>query len=233
MGLDSVEILVKVENTFGIQISNAEAERIVTVGDYYNVVWKHVANRQSEKCQSQALFYKLRKSLASSFPLSAGNIRLDVRTDTIFPKQNRCWHYLQFAENTSLQLPALVLPAAWETLLTAFGFTTILGGLLASLVVVNFTDFTKWTLLFPVVGVGLTKLFSNLLNHKRTVIPSTTIREFTKEILTLNYATITQKNGINRNDMESVINHILVDMVGVELHEISPEKSLTDDLGID
>ncbi len=60
MGLDSVEILVNVENTFGITISNYEAEKIATVGDIHNVVWRNIQGRQSMRCRSQQLFYKLR-----------------------------------------------------------------------------------------------------------------------------------------------------------------------------
>jgi acyl carrier protein len=50
MGLDSVEILMKIENTFGIQIPKQEAEKIVTVGDFYDTIWNHLptgANRKN------------------------------------------------------------------------------------------------------------------------------------------------------------------------------------------
>jgi acyl carrier protein len=33
--------------------------------------------------------------------------------------------------------------------------------------------------------------------------------------------------------METLINNVIAETVGLELHEILPEKSLTDDLGID
>ena len=67
MGLDSVEILVNVENAFGITISNYEAEKISTVGDIHNVVWRSVQGRQSMRCRSQQLFYRLRYSLINRY----------------------------------------------------------------------------------------------------------------------------------------------------------------------
>jgi len=49
MGLDSVELLMGVEESFGIDISNAEAETIVTVGDLFRAVLSHLpAGDQSE-----------------------------------------------------------------------------------------------------------------------------------------------------------------------------------------
>lgn len=42
MGLDTVELIVKVEKTFSISISNKEAEKISTVGDLYNCVWANL-----------------------------------------------------------------------------------------------------------------------------------------------------------------------------------------------
>lgn len=69
MGLDIIEILVKIEKTFGINIPNQEAEKIVTVGDFYNLVWHHLEGCYSDKCKSQSLFYKLRQSFADTFKL--------------------------------------------------------------------------------------------------------------------------------------------------------------------
>lgn len=39
MGLDSIEILMKVEETFAIRIPNEDSQKIRTVGDLHNIVW--------------------------------------------------------------------------------------------------------------------------------------------------------------------------------------------------
>jgi len=46
MGLDSVELLVEVENTFIIKIPDTEASHITTVGDFYDAVWRQLQNMQ-------------------------------------------------------------------------------------------------------------------------------------------------------------------------------------------
>ncbi|MBG9378415.1 hypothetical protein I5907_19410 [Panacibacter sp. DH6] len=109
MGLDSVEILIKVENTFGIKIPDQEAEQISTVGDFHNAVWRHLSGKHSDKCKSQNLFYKLRKSFADTFDFSPQKLKLDTSPEEIFPKTNRRRVYLSFADTANLKLPDLVL----------------------------------------------------------------------------------------------------------------------------
>ena len=44
---------------------------------------------------------------------------------------------------------------------------------------------------------------------------------------------ISNNNETNRKTVEAIINQIVANVAGVELHEIQPYKKLTDDLGID
>lgn len=233
MGLDSVEILMKVEDTFGIKIPDQEAEQILTVGDFHTAVWRHLSGKHSDKCKSQHLFYNLRKSFADTFNFSPQQLMLDTPPEEIFPITNRRQEYLSFANTANLKLPDLVLTKPWATLLTTFGVATIIGGLVTSLILINLFDSSKWTLLIPVAGIILTIFLSDLLNPKRTAIKEITIRDFTQQTLALNYSTLLTNEGTNRQEMESVINHIIADMAGLDLEEVTSEKNIADDLGID
>jgi acyl carrier protein len=233
MGLDSVEILMKVEDTFRIKIPDQEAEQILTVGDFHNTVWRHLSGKHSDKCKSQLLFYKLRKSFADTFNFSPQQLTPDTSPEEIFPITNRRQAYLNFADTANLKFPDLVLTKPWTKVLTTFGFATILGGLITSLILINLFDFSKWTLLIPVVSIILTIFLSSLLNPKRTKIKEITIREFTQHTLALNYSTLIISEGTNRQEIENVINDIIADMAGLDLEVISSEKKIADDLGID
>lgn len=233
MGLDSVEILMKVEETFGIKIPDQEAEQIYTVGDFHNSVWRHLSGRHSEKCKSQHLFYMLRESFANMFNFSPQRLTLDTSPEDIFPKTNRRELYLSFSKTTDLKLSDLVLAKPWAVVLTAFGFLTIIGSLAASVTLIYMFNFSNWALLAPVAGIILTFLLSLLLNPKRTVIEEATIREFTQHTLALNYSSLVADEGANRREMESVINYIISDMAGVDLEEVTSEKKIAYDLGID
>ena len=233
MGLDSVEILIKVEDTFAIKIPNQQAEKIITVGDFHNVVWQHLEGKPSDKCKSQNLFYKLRKSFSEKFNFPLNLLHLDTSPEQIFPKTNRRQEYLNFGSQTNLKLPDLTLTKPWTSLLSIFGFVTVVGGLAISLILINFFNHTKWIISIPIGGIILTLLFSELLNSKRTLIQDQTMRDFTYHTLALNYSELLANEGTNRQEMETVINHIIADKVGLNFDEVTFDKKIADDLGVD
>jgi hypothetical protein len=76
VGLDGVEILMQVEETFGVELTGEDASTFVTPEDIVNWVAGRVPVVPSDQCPSQRLFYALRrgfrsqlKALASSFGL--------------------------------------------------------------------------------------------------------------------------------------------------------------------
>ncbi|OQP65939.1 hypothetical protein A3860_15225 [Niastella vici] len=233
MGLDSVEILVNVENAFGITISNFEAEKIATVGDIHSIVWRSVQGRQSMRCKSQQLYYKLRHILITKFRVHKDTIELNASLNEIFPLMNRRLLYRKLEKEVQLKLPPLVLPPVWENTLRITGFVLIAGTLACSLVMVRMFHYTSWLYLLPGLGIVLTIFFSNVLDGVRTVFTPATLKAYTQQVLSLNYATLIQQNGTNRKEVELIINNVIAETIGLELHEISPEKRLAYDLGID
>jgi hypothetical protein len=79
----------------------------------------------------------------------------------------------------------------------------------------------------------LTVFISNLLDPVRTVFQPPLIKEYTLRVLSLNYGTLIQEQGTNRKEMEMIINNIIADKACVEIEEVTPEKDLGNDLGID
>ena len=233
MGLDSIEILVKVEKTFGITIPDNEAEKIITVGDFHDAVWRHLEPKHSEKCKSQALFYKIRQSAFNRLEFPKNDFKPVTSLNTIFPLEGRRQAYLNFAKANDLTFPDLKLTTSWRIFLNAFGLLIIIGGLGIVIIMILFFAYSKWLLLIPVIGIILTNLVSGILNPKRIIIKPGTIREFINEVLVMNYATLPDKDEVNRGEVETIINQVISDMAGLELEEITVEKKIHDDLGID
>jgi hypothetical protein len=130
-------------------------------------------------------------------------------------------------------LPGLELRRPWDIVLTTFAIAAVAGTFGLSLILINFFDFSNWMLLTPVAGVFSTIILSDILEPKRTVISAPSIRMFTQKTLALNYTRPASETGTNRTEMETVMNHIIADMAGLELEEVTPEKKISDDLGID
>ncbi len=233
MGLDSVELLMEIEQRFGINIPDEEAETITTVQKMYDAVWQHLGRQHSDKCKSQILFYKCRKYFESNFHILLPHCKLDELINTIFPKSDRRNLYKKFGEETNLELPSLILTETWKLFLNIFGIICIAGSLFVAIIAIIFFEQSKWLLIYPVVGIIITILISNMLETKRVIIEQITLKNFIQQVLILNYSKLSNEFGNNRKEVEFVINQIIVEKVGVELEEISPEKSFTDDLGVD
>lgn len=233
MGLDTVELLMEVEKTFGINIADKEAEQIRTVGDFYEVVWRHIGAKQSDQCKSQYLFYKLRKTLHNSFAIPLHQIKPAAVPETFFPKEHRRRIYKDFSYSLNLELPSLVLTKPWLQLLNGFGWISIAGTLAAAIILYYFKDSSGWIFLLPFAGAFFTKQLSKLLEPKRTVIVQSSFRDFINEMLELNFSKLNADAGANRKEMEAVMNKIIIDKAGVDPLEVHAGASITDDLGLD
>ena len=235
MGLDSVEILVEVEKTLGIEISNAEASKIYTVGDFHESAWKHIQNKRplADKCFSQMTFYKLRQKFIETINIDKSAFRPDQQIETIFPRDNRrnLWSNLQ--NSADLQLPDLELISPFNIILTTFGLLSTIGALIFSIVLMTAFDKSAIVLLYPIGGGILTYMFSSLLNPLRLKFADDTVRQLTEKTLAMNFAKITTDQGISKRDVELVINQIISDKAGIDIKEITPDKTITKDLGID
>jgi acyl carrier protein len=77
MGLDSVELLMSVEQKFGINIPDSESEQIETIQQLANSVYNYLSIQPSKKCISQILFYRIRNTF----------IRLNIIQNELYPDQ--------------------------------------------------------------------------------------------------------------------------------------------------
>jgi hypothetical protein len=60
---DDLDVVADVERTFGIKLSNQEAEKTFTVGQLRDLIESKQPDRKTQACLSQAAFYRLRNAL--------------------------------------------------------------------------------------------------------------------------------------------------------------------------
>lgn len=233
MGLDTVDIVITIEKKLGITLPNNELEKVVTVGDLHNIVLKNLTIKDGAKCKSQMVFYRLRRHLATTTDLSGQHFTTGSSLNNIFPKHQRRLAYAAIKQDVKLQLPSLALAPRWEAFLFNLALVTIGGGFAAAFVLVNFFSYSKWSLLLPCVGIALHYIVSAILNVKKTFIEQPTVREFVNETVALNYVMVASQTGPNKKEVEQLVNQIIADISGVDMHEITPSKKIGDDLGID
>lgn len=109
MGLDYVEIVLAVEETFGISIPDREAATLITPARLIAHVQQAVESKPVLRpCLSQRAFHRIRAHLCEVTRLPSKEIRLETRIDCLFPKDDRRQRWDAFRSVTGLQsLPNL------------------------------------------------------------------------------------------------------------------------------
>lgn len=97
MGLDSVELVLAIEEEFGVDIPDRDAEKMYTVGAVYDWLKLRIASETPTACLTQKIFYKLRRALIESYRLERQAITPDSRLTDLLPIEiaEDGWPFLQ------------------------------------------------------------------------------------------------------------------------------------------
>ena len=107
MGLDSVELVMSVEDKFGIRIQDSEAEKIYTVEDLIDIVFSRIIMNPTDKCLTQIVFYKIRKALRD-LTSNETQISPDLKISELFSISELKEKWSQLKVLVGLELPDLV-----------------------------------------------------------------------------------------------------------------------------
>lgn len=109
MGLGGVELVIAIEETFGITISDADAEGLVTPRILIDYVISAVGSApKARPCLSQRAFHRVRMSLVHSTGVRSRDISLNTKIRKLFPKSMRVDNWQSFREVSGLaDLPNL------------------------------------------------------------------------------------------------------------------------------
>ena len=127
MGLDSVELLISVEEKFGIRIDDSEAEKIYTVQDFVNSVYSKITTNPNEKCITQIVFYRIRKAILD-LKLTDKEIKPETKISELFTQSELKEKWYLLKSEIGLELPELValdLNPELDSHVKIFGIKTI------------------------------------------------------------------------------------------------------------
>src|SRR5262249_7886196 len=89
MGLDSVELVMRFEEVFGITIDDKEAEKLVTPRDVIELVLAKVERSGERACLNQRAFHLLRRVFKTSFSTRRRCFMPDAELQALVPMKNR------------------------------------------------------------------------------------------------------------------------------------------------
>jgi hypothetical protein len=145
MGLDLVELVLDVEQSFGISLDDDDVAQIVSVGQFYDLVVRKTSGIRSPNCPTAKAFYRLRQSLVSVPRIARSKIRPSTPMSALLPHWHRLRVWKRLEIDLGLKIPPLVNQAgtsiAWglgiavpaSFLVTAVGTGDLLAAFAASL----------------------------------------------------------------------------------------------------
>jgi acyl carrier protein len=85
-----------IEEEFGLEIPDQDAEKLWTVGQTYEYLKRQLNIKSMDECLMQKYFYKLRKALINNFGIERLEITLDTNVNQILTKEEleEGWQYL-------------------------------------------------------------------------------------------------------------------------------------------
>jgi len=229
MGLDTVELVMDVEDHFGISIQLEEAEKVVTVGDLVALIQQRIAGAQRHPCATLAAFYAVRRIVRQVVADEAFRIRpSDKLIDKLTPEQIReLWRALP--DKLNLFPDYLWLPQPSRLFVQIFAWGLPLLFLLLS-VAVSPVYLIWGILIVTLVFIALTIWVSSW----RCVPPPgwSTMAELTKKCAGFTIAT----KKVQLETPEQILQElspIIVRNLGVKASDVTLQASFINDFGAD
>lgn len=229
MGLDSVELLMAVEETFQISFSDDEAQKIVTVGDFYQGILIKLGDGKSPDCLSRWTFYQIRWAFMNQLNLPRAQIKLETKLDEIIPMTNRIAIWEKLAQVSTFTLPRLHRPVWMQWLIGVPGIVLFLGSVFFVFKKNGYINSMLFvaSVLIPVLIYKLTQQFAVCFSRE-----SVTVKNLVKSVLQLNYGAIAKaKAKWNEQEVWNVLQGIIVEQLGVKLEKVTKDARIVKDLG--
>jgi acyl carrier protein len=231
MGLDSVELVLTVEESFGFSIPDEDAAELATVGKLYDYILTHRFQGKQEACLSSVTFYKIRRAMMSVLKIPRKDLRLSTNLSTLIPQhRHRIWNNIE--ETAALVFPKLKRPF-WVNILIIL----LTGGLTMWLVrlcpqMPLSTSICLSFVVFCIIGVTLIFLATPLESVFQA--NCATIGELTKSVLAKNYGKISDEcDKANATEIWDSLCSIISEHLGVAKTKLTKETNFVRDLYVD
>lgn len=233
MGLDSIELVMEVEDRFQVKLPDAECERIRTVADLAALVIARLP-RTTVVCPTTRGFFDFRRLLMTHDVSERSAVRPQVRLDCLFPPERRnIWKQLCRIDR---RLPDLVASDRHDRILSLITGLLLFSWLMATgafwgLFGVAAAMPLSIGLLF--VGfIGWWALIDQLQQHFPRGIE--TVGDIARVIapMELPMSSAGERLVVQQQVLEEV-RRISADQLGMSLDKVHPNSDYVKDLGID
>jgi len=228
MGLDSVELLLRFEEAFGVELNDEEVTNATTPRMVADLVFSKLTAANERLCRSQRAFYIIRRTLMQTFGLPRRLIVPDMplREHVLEAQEKQMWEQVG-SVLSARDWPDLMRPKWMSCLLVGIGIAVFGAATVLSVPIVTAC---------PAVFVGL--ILAGLLGFVadrltrpfRVYIPANiqSIRDM------MPYAITSAKlDGWTRDEVSAVVKCLVVDQLGIRESTYTEDSSFSEDFNLD
>lgn len=228
MGLDAVELVMDVEDHFGITIQNAEAEHVRTVGDLVAIIQGRISAAHEAYCPTLPAFLKLRTTVRDTTGDNTLRIRPRQRiADRLTgPQRRHLWKRLSELLGSpprDLRRPYLLRQILGASVVALLGI---------ALIAAVSIDVRILPVTIALAAFGIFMLHIVTVSF-RTVPPEewATFGDVTAKLVGVTFAT-KQLQLRTADDILSELRPLIVDVLGVDSNEVVADARFVEDLGV-
>lgn len=233
MGLDSVYLLLAIEERFSISITDDEASSVRTVGDLERLVRQKLEPRASKACLTSFTFYKLRSVLRQQFGVARSQVTPTASLDDLVPRQRRQVAWAQLGTALGWRLPPLrCRPAVDNALLALFAGTVLMAVVSGAFGLTS--KLTAWVL--GLASVPCLWLASKVTAPLAVHLPNRweTVGQASEALLASNFWRIAEeRQSWSANEAWVAVRNTIIEQLGVDPTTVTREARFREDLRID
>ena len=239
MGLDTVELVMRMEETFGIVIDDIDAEKIGTVGQAYRYILNRVRLSPDAPCQSAAAFYRLRRALVVRTGADRRSIRPSSRLDDFLPATGRREAWLGLGDELGFAMPRPSLGFKLELVAFLLAALTPVAGLIAAWMWLGpFSASSAPLILLAWLGLAFCFLIAAIVALQRFASEIPPRCETVRGLILATLGRLPQiPEGTAKtwhpDEVWVVLRKLIAEQVGISPEEVSEEKHFVYDFGMD
>lgn len=219
---------MSVEDAFQISITEEDASKIRTVGEFYDVVLSKLAikgindEESSRRCLTSAAFSRVRRAMVQVLHIDRRKItpKTELRDLLPRPKRRENWDLIKQAIN--LKIPKL--SPNLSVLLIKFAILMAVGiasGLL------QYLGIWGLTIASLIAALVMTRFMPAL----HTSLPASTVGALAEQVYLANVKQLSEESGgLNEREVWDALKKIIISQLGVKPEEVTPEARFIEDL---
>lgn len=237
MGLDTVELIIAVEDAFDITIPEDRFAEIHTVGDLYELVREQTAEKTADEarkcdiCLSSATFLAIRRAVRNILGSDCLRIRPCESVDATLPREGRRAVWRELACELQLKLPPLTRPV-WLVRLSGMAVAVLAA---SSGVMVSARFGWKTAVLTALGTLVAAGSVARIATRSFAILPSgriATFRGLSQTVLAGNYATLSERYQ-SSSDIWNALKTLVADCLDVPEDAVTRDAHIVRDLGAD